>query len=968
MKKRYFYLIIVLTCAIYVSLFLRRLKPSTAITTSMSKEDVSSNELRSTETIENDHRTVEMFQRKLKGASSTTESHGEATSESLPSNEKDVTLLTRKKMELIDNIFQKKLDSEGSTTESQRETREYLSVVGKGVTNNEKENVKRTTTDMSIRQWTTDDKETSTTDHFTSSKPNEKNSSLKDDHSTDDFQSTESSSQFSTDESSESPDVTEDLPSGSPDTDDRDIQYCNPDSIYRKNSFKFSRKDVSCVPVKASEKSCKWAEELYHPDKKLQKCDPAQVVEICWAEGGGYRCSMESCMSHGKHYVMVWKVNDKNGKLEKFRWFNVVKDLEKSLSVISRMTQREGFGFLLLQCVNMKEKESESKDLELGQLLILQPTYRSGKASKETVNINLLWVDSVSRSHFYRSLPKTINTFENINRDKSTKTEILDFELFQAVAGHTNHILHGLFTGNLFPKDATKNEKQVVEFGAFFKRFSDEGYRTLYHDDLCYEQVWGLRLNLGTPTTWKDFKRLLNANYIDSTGLTFSSCHLLRHNGIDTPFNGPQDRSLCFNGRFMDAYHLTFNHHQHKYSVEQQNKLITFNVICVGHDDKGTRIQSIDQDLLHYVQKMSEVKNTLTLVFADHGNTYTSYAMGVQGRFEQFHPSFFMIVPEGVQKSLGANIMNNLRENQVKLVSIMDLHKALVALPRQPQSIGLFGEIPNERTCNDLPLVFPNFCVCQNWSTPLKNDQTTVHFLHFAVGKLNEEITKSQNDISQNGLPARCKLLVPTSFDFITERINGKTKVTSFDFEVPSGNFVTEKYERFHVEIESLTLVGGSNSLKMKLVTFDRISPYGPYRACANKNANIKLCICDDENTMIRSSRRNRIKLSKLDLPNRTTMKSVRNQPCLLVHKIVYPDSKKNGFHSIAYHIINKCSNSFQVTLLFGNKLVNLRTSTPLPFRGALRPYRAVFMGNIVRLKKVERVVEPKVKVKVLKL
>ena len=70
--------------------------------------------------------------------------------------------------------------------------------------------------------------------------------------------------------------------------------------------------------------------------------------------------------------------------------------------------------------------------------------------------------------------------------------QVIDFELFQAVHGHTNEVLHGLFTGKLFPPNATLKEKAVSEFGKFFGKFEESGYHTLYNDDMCYDKWWGI--------------------------------------------------------------------------------------------------------------------------------------------------------------------------------------------------------------------------------------------------------------------------------------------------------------------------------------------------------------------------------------------------------------------------------------------------------------------------------------------
>jgi len=200
-----------------------------------------------------------------------------------------------------------------------------------------------------------------------------------------------------------------------------------------------------------------------------------------------------------------------------------VKNLFNILN-ISINTVKEGYGFLILQCVeknvtSISDYKNDDQKNFLGQLLILLPNIRQKlESNTKKININIVLLDSTSRSHFYRSLPKTLQMIERINSDPTNAADILDFELFQAINGHTNTNIRALFTGKLYPKNATNDERELLGFDHFFGKFVANGYKTYYQDDMCYDNVWGLRLNLGTPGTWKKFKRSLRDNHIHSTG------------------------------------------------------------------------------------------------------------------------------------------------------------------------------------------------------------------------------------------------------------------------------------------------------------------------------------------------------------------------------------------------------------------------------------------------------------------
>ena len=83
----------------------------------------------------------------------------------------------------------------------------------------------------------------------------------------------------------------------------------------------------------------------------------------------------------------------------------------------------------------------------------------------------------------------------------------------------------------------------------------------------------------------------------------------------------------------------------------------------------------------------------------------------MEGRFEQYHPFFFLIIPKGVQKKLSWQILNHLRQNQKKLLTTSDIHNALISIPNGVKENGIFSNIPNNRTCDQLDFRLPNLCL-----------------------------------------------------------------------------------------------------------------------------------------------------------------------------------------------------------------------------------------------------------------
>ena len=446
-------------------------------------------------------------------------------------------------------------------------------------------------------------------------------------------------------------------------------------------------------------------------------------------------------------------------------------------------------------------------------------------------------------------------------------------------------------------------------------------------------------------------------------GLTQSSCKILAINNVTTPFNGP-DGPFCLNGKFTGSYPLDFTYLHHELATRDQQKLISFTTLCAAHEHTGTRLQSIDADLALYARKMAQVDDTITIIFADHGNTYTHFTHAVmEGRFEQYHPAMFMILPEGIKQKLGDQILRNLRDNQFKLFTLLDLREALITVPVQnkedepPEQKGLFGPIPDGRTCDDIDLRLPNLCVCEGWDAEVRNNTDQLALLHFAVGQLNNQIQDHQIEKRTEGKVPGCRMLTPTSFYNVRERNKGGKLITSLDFMTSPGADSTNHHEVFHVEIES-EINRKLSSRKMKLLSYDRISKYGPYRSCADEDIDMRLCVCDMTKTNNKHERIEDLVAHEIgfeyprlsETVDVSIVKNSRISACLYLRKIAYPEltsESKTSLYSITYELANVCATRIRVK--FEITVDNLKTSVDGPFDQNLEPYSTRYIVTAIR-------------------
>lgn len=605
------------------------------------------------------------------------------------------------------------------------------------------------------------------------------------------------------------------------------------------------------LPV-VREDACSFAKSLFTADPLKNGCNSSQV-NLCKIEktrqGASTKveCHTTSCGS--SDIISVGVINPHDGSLG-WRHFSCLQDVEKTLNnYIQNTPSHEYFPFAFLRCDEFWNPTAKT------QLFILPPRGATahkvhGKLKEKPININIILIDSVSRPHFYRSLSQTVKTLRNINAKSSTK--VLDFEFFHAIKHRTFETIHALFSGQLLEDEQFINPIPV-KAGVMFDKFKSLGYQTLWQEDMCWTYEWGLVrdfkvMNKSRPLieVWHNLTASLRNNSIDFTGITHSSCEVLKGLGVPELFHGPAE--LCYGGKHYHSLFLQFlNTFLGEVNSDPGKKpLFSFSILDVGHEDSGLRIQTLDTSLANFVKTLASDPNTLSIILSDHGNTYGSFPITMEGRFEIFQPHLFMIIPNRIQNLFGKDKMLALIQNQKRLVSVVDLHHTLMTIAADvsgeapvKENQGLLQLVSRNRSCEDLGLLTSSLCVCQGWETKVHTN--SFHFIaaEFALGKLNEKI---QSQYLGNSRRRRqfsgfgsCERLRGERFENVREKRVDQILTITLDIYV-------QRQELFSVAVQ---VISGSVFLDMKLIHFTRLSKYGIYRTCADKGVDLRLCICE---------------------------------------------------------------------------------------------------------------------------
>ena len=172
-----------------------------------------------------------------------------------------------------------------------------------------------------------------------------------------------------------------------------------------------------------------------------RKCDQTHYPDICSyqvTESGEYKVSCDAKVC-GSSDIQMASVDPQMGKAVT-DWKTLAKDtIAATVQDAVKTNQERGFSFVFLRCGSIL------------QVFSFPPTFKKvadGK-TRSSININVIMLDSISRPHFYRTLPRVIGAFNKINEDPTIKASALDFELDQSIGQQTFENLRPFFSGVL---------------------------------------------------------------------------------------------------------------------------------------------------------------------------------------------------------------------------------------------------------------------------------------------------------------------------------------------------------------------------------------------------------------------------------------------------------------------------------------------------------------------------------------
>jgi hypothetical protein len=351
---------------------------------------------------------------------------------------------------------------------------------------------------------------------------------------------------------------------------------------------------------------------------------------------------------------------------------------------------------------------------------------QSRKLSSGRVNspqaILLLTVDSASRRHMYRKLPKTVAYLQEISRTYS----VTDFKIHNVIGDNSALNQIPLFTGQ-----QTIRKVKDRQTGGYYQGDGLNGKSLLrYLKEMGYVSLMALEF--------------CHPYFIEYLGTSPDVDHIMgnfwcgakKHAGYY--FEKMVSGQRCIGGDFSHNYLLRYLL-QFTESYRDVNQFM-YAHLTTGHEATGRQIQTLDDDLVDFLQSYLTLTAELGIepvIFlqGDHGMRYGAWYNEAAAFQEHRLPALFLIMPMSLVSRL-PSAAEVLAHNSERLVSKLDIHLSVKMLayaaytPRVGRisrynrlhysdnwlktSVSLFTEkISNFRSCASIHIP-AYWCSCHN--------------------------------------------------------------------------------------------------------------------------------------------------------------------------------------------------------------------------------------------------------------
>ncbi|CAG9318545.1 unnamed protein product [Blepharisma stoltei] len=481
-----------------------------------------------------------------------------------------------------------------------------------------------------------------------------------------------------------------------------------------------------------------------------------------------------------------------------------------------------------------------------------EPAYKEAKqkVTGKPKIIFLLTLDSVSRRHFFRKLPKTIEYLNGLNR--KDEYFVFDFKL--------HNILGATSVGNQVPIFGEK-EKYNEDYGGS-KNIDYIGETALWN--ILREHGYISLIGLENCDNYfpKSLGRIPHADYV----INPFYCAVYKYTDYKL------DIEFALKQRCLGAYMTHYYALNYTYNLAGMNQGVNqflYLHLNAAHEATGLHAATLDEDLPDYIEKFltsyGKTHDISIFLGADHGMRYGDWFKELSAYQEHKLPSLFLITNREFLSKF-PNAYEALSMNTLRLTSKRDIRKTLLYMAGIDENtefgVNLMKEIsPKARTCKDAGIK-PLECSCSQM-LPVENPDP--EFKHFLTRLQNlVEVTinaqsyaspiHSKGSICQkvyiNQIEKAYSLQTSNVEEFIRIEMSviGHPKVR-FQATIFVSSYYSDLLTYSSMRYNSNAEVFRSSRVRSKIINISRLDKYAGKCELIAINAGLRAdtCLCTDE-------------------------------------------------------------------------------------------------------------------------
>ena len=328
------------------------------------------------------------------------------------------------------------------------------------------------------------------------------------------------------------------------------------------------------------------------------------------------------------------------------------------------------------------------------------------KGPAQFKNILTIFIDSVSRQHFSRKLPKTLKFIEERYRTSEFDHESFQFFKYHASGTHTLPNMMRAFYGVDFRTPSAAE--------SLLKTFKKQGYVTAKSSGICSPTHFDVSQ---TDKTLKDF----DIESFDHENIAFACNPNYREKGGDGPYSHWRGSSAmvrrCLYGKDVHSYVLEYGE-KFWTTYAEEPKFLELDLMD-GHEPSAEAIKFLDEPLEKFLRNFEMqglLKDTTIVLYADHGHhlNFFYYLFGLKDlMYELKLPVLYVLLPRNISDIYG-NYMKNLENVMISGFDLYNFYKAMGGSKDGVQfGINFFEEVDFGRGWRDLDLE-ENIVICKN--------------------------------------------------------------------------------------------------------------------------------------------------------------------------------------------------------------------------------------------------------------